>query len=99
MTPQDVPGGFVVGDDRHIGGVALVAGTAVAQIVDAQGAGRQRRAEAEVGIVRQLQDERRVHRPDLRSEEHTSDLQSPMRISYAAFCLKKQKPQLNSETT
>src|SRR3546814_13807113 len=36
MTPQDVPGGFVVGDDRHIGGVALVAGTAVAQIVDAR---------------------------------------------------------------
>src|SRR3546814_6068707 len=25
----------------------------------------------------------------LRSEEHTSDLQSLMRISYAAFCLKK----------
>src|SRR3546814_6117382 len=25
-----------------------------------------------------------------RSEEHTSDLQSLMRISYAAFCLKKQ---------
>src|SRR3546814_17422700 len=36
MTPQDVPGGFVVGDDRHIGGVALVAGTAVAQIVGAR---------------------------------------------------------------
>src|SRR3546814_6206458 len=26
----------------------------------------------------------------LRSEEHTSELQSLMRISYAAFCLKKQ---------
>src|SRR3546814_8091084 len=26
-----------------------------------------------------------------RSEEHTSDLQSLMRISYAVFCLKKQK--------
>src|SRR3546814_4594496 len=25
----------------------------------------------------------------MRSEEHTSELQSPMRISYAAFCLKK----------
>src|SRR3546814_9055881 len=24
-----------------------------------------------------------------RSEEHTSELQSPMRISYAGFCLKK----------
>src|SRR3546814_9420498 len=28
-----------------------------------------------------------------RSEEHTSELQSLMRISYAVFCLKKQKRQ------
>src|SRR3546814_2836450 len=27
-----------------------------------------------------------------RSEEHTSELQSLMRISYAVFCLKKQTP-------
>src|SRR3546814_8486876 len=27
--------------------------------------------------------------PGLRSEEHTSELQSLMRISYAVFCLKK----------
>src|SRR3546814_4850529 len=27
--------------------------------------------------------------PDERSEEHTSELQSLMRISYAVFCLKK----------
>src|SRR3546814_10015183 len=34
------------------------------------------------------------HRPTrcpLRSEEHTSELQSLMRISYAVFCLKKQR--------
>src|SRR3546814_9008537 len=31
----------------------------------------------------------------LRSEEHTSELQSLMRISYAVFCLKKKKQQLN----
>src|SRR3546814_2958282 len=30
-------------------------------------------------------------RCDLRSEEHTSELQSLMRISYAVFCLKKKK--------
>src|SRR3546814_4489259 len=30
-------------------------------------------------------------RPDGRSEEHTSELQSLMRISYAVFCLKKKK--------
>src|SRR3546814_4389453 len=29
-----------------------------------------------------------------RSEEHTSELQSLMRISYAVFCLKKKKPNL-----
>src|SRR3546814_5928263 len=33
---------------------------------------------------------------DHRSEEHTSELQSLMRISYAVFCLKKKKtPQIN----
>src|SRR3546814_2882303 len=31
-----------------------------------------------------------VH-PNARSEEHTSELQSLMRISYAVFCLKKKK--------
>src|SRR3546814_3401009 len=30
-------------------------------------------------------------RPVTRSEEHTSELQSLMRISYAVFCLKKKK--------
>src|SRR3546814_1672240 len=30
-----------------------------------------------------------------RSEEHTSELQSLMRISYAVFCLKKQIPKTN----
>src|SRR3546814_1861444 len=29
--------------------------------------------------------------PVMRSEEHTSELQSLMRISYAVFCLKKKK--------
>src|SRR6187200_3790487 len=43
--------------------------------------GLERRAEAR---------ERRVdHEP--RSEEHTSELQSPDTISYAVFCLKKKK--------
>src|SRR3546814_17045803 len=33
----------------------------------------------------------RADRRRLRSEEHTSELQSLMRISYAVFCLKKKK--------
>src|SRR3546814_2014526 len=34
-----------------------------------------------------------------RSEEHTSELQSLMRISYAVFCLKKKKKQTEINTT
>src|SRR3546814_4081419 len=36
-------------------------------------------------------DEHRGLRQICRSEEHTSELQSLMRISYAVFCLKKKK--------
>src|SRR3546814_1998555 len=32
-----------------------------------------------------------ANEPEVRSEEHTSELQSLMRISYAVFCLKKQQ--------
>src|SRR3546814_8633484 len=37
------------------------------------------------------------HEPD-RSEEHTSELQSLMRISYAVFCLKKKKQKQHQNT-
>src|SRR3546814_4696152 len=40
--------------------------------------------------------ELRAHGIHCRSEEHTSELQSLMRISYAVFCLKKKKK--NNET-
>src|SRR3546814_5704213 len=33
-----------------------------------------------------------------RSEEHTSELQSLLRISYAVFCLKKKKKKTNNHT-
>src|SRR3546814_7380357 len=36
---------------------------------------------------------RKINPADSRSEEHTSELQSLMRISYAVFCLKKKKNQ------
>src|SRR3546814_5214571 len=35
---------------------------------------------------------------EARSEEHTSELQSLMRISYAVFCLKKKKNQIQHNT-
>src|SRR3546814_5434958 len=57
--------------------------------------------EAEQACVRQRADgkskatseQRRKKSPQLaiRSEEHTSELKSLMRISYAVFCLKKKK--------
>src|SRR3546814_1322243 len=34
--------------------------------------------------------------PSSRSEEHTSELQSLMRISYAVFCLKKKNKRTNT---
>src|SRR3546814_18230301 len=36
-----------------------------------------------------------LHALNYRSEEHTSELQSLMRISYAVFCLKKKKTSNN----
>src|SRR3546814_6693810 len=44
-----------------------------------------------------LRYERSAGRPQGRSEEHTSELQSLMRISYAVFCLKKKKTQNNTK--
>src|SRR3546814_6269609 len=45
-----------------------------------------------VALLRRTRDDLRVHRADApRSEEHTSELQSLMRISYAVFCLKKKR--------
>src|SRR3546814_8485511 len=55
--------------------------------------GVERRAPDDVGVgIDQLADVVRglVHL-EQRSEEHTSELQSLMRISYAVFCLKKKK--------
>src|SRR3546814_4923823 len=50
------------------------------------------------GSDNQLLD-RDLRKADLhpRSEEHTSELQSLMRISYAVFCLKKKKKQQNKQ--
>src|SRR3546814_1607673 len=42
-----------------------------------------------------LQSERLRPANELRSEEHTSELQSLMRISYAVFCWKKKTKQTN----
>src|SRR3546814_1376529 len=50
---------------------------------------------ATAAIIRQARRSLHVYSRELdpRSEEHTSELQSLMRISYAVFCLKKKKNQ------
>src|SRR3546814_3297596 len=45
--------------------------------------------------LEQLDAQRSLLNTDLRSEEHTSELQSLMRISYAVFCLKKKNKTKN----
>src|SRR3546814_1034863 len=41
----------------------------------------------------------KIHADDPRSEEHTSELQSLMRISYAVFCLKKKTEKIRNKIT
>src|SRR3546814_6253519 len=52
------------------------------------------------GITPQLLPQLQKHlSPEQRSEEHTSELQSLMRLSYAVFCLKKKKkPKYNKHS-
>src|SRR3546814_6824075 len=47
------------------------------------------------GVAQQLV----VELEEARSEEHTSELQSLMRISYAVFCLKKKTEKHKTQTT
>src|SRR3546814_9768137 len=63
-------------------------------VVDA--VGEKNRALALRGAYRERQHRNRTI-PD-RSEEHTSELQSLMRISYAVFCLKKKKKSQTRQT-
>src|SRR3546814_10626125 len=54
----------------------------------------------QVGMILQVASHPGVvhHNRNARSEEHTSELQSLMRISYAVFCLKKKQQQTHSKT-
>src|SRR3546814_1968008 len=81
------------GHVRQVAAVGVLHPRVAAQFLELHGRARARRAavarhhvltdfpEAEAAVEQQ----RRV----ARSEEHTSELQSLMRISYAVFCLKK----------
>src|SRR3546814_4365325 len=54
---------------------------------------RDRPAAAILAVLARAREPQRIAVSDVaeRSEEHTSELQSLMRISYAVFCLKKKK--------
>src|SRR3546814_8972647 len=66
---------------------------------DDTGGGQQ--AEAGLKVGRRIETAERIRTggvdPD-RSEEHTSELQSLMRISYAVFCLKKKNRHSTNDT-
>src|SRR3546814_5862158 len=79
----DVPAQLL---DRHVGRDRREAGEIVVGRVDAADL----RLENTVGQVAPDLLDRAAHILD-RSEEHTSELQSLMRLSYAVFCLKKKK--------
>src|SRR3546814_2042901 len=84
---------WVVGSDATLGrahaGLAVRADDLERRrlLVDGGAGGARRASEAERVV-------QRMQVPGIavvRSEEHTSELQSLMRISYAVFCLKKKK--------
>src|SRR3546814_3189349 len=76
----------VAAEDDGVGEVACVGDHVIGQISRRGNRHGQRRGEfAHAGLLG-------------RSEEHTSELQSLMRISYAVFCLKKKKTKYNNST-
>src|SRR3546814_4250098 len=85
-----------MGAARHLGENALVGAESVEHLARQRGRG--------IGIGGADDDHRRdgdgggvVGGRSRRSEEHTSELQSLMRISYAVFCLKKKKKQTTKD--
>src|SRR3546814_7142348 len=96
MEPRDRPGLFGA---RH--GQVVRARERRAHSLSHRAAPRRRRRKllrqprtrrARIGLESRARPRRDVRvELALRSEEHTSELQSLMRISYAVFCLKKKK--------
>src|SRR3546814_10240186 len=74
-------------EDLHLHGLHLVGEGVVEHLGVGVGQGLRVDVLAGVGVA--------LH---VRSEEHTSELQSLMRISYAVFCLKKKNTYNNTKT-
>src|SRR3546814_3902374 len=54
--------------------------------------------EMQIRMAKPARDGADTHLVRVRSEEHTSELQSLMCISYAVFCLKKKKSEITNES-
>src|SRR3546814_9555692 len=65
--------------------------SSIAELVPARSRAARTRRSARRYALPQRPDEGKHLSQTSRSEEHTSELQSLMRISYAVFCLKKKK--------
>src|SRR3546814_12039941 len=75
---------------RNVMKAAVIGAMALAAMMTASGAGAQVSDDAvRIGVLTDMSG---------RSEEHTSELQSLMRISYAVFCLKKKNTPTNITT-
>src|SRR3546814_10574524 len=80
--------GRSAGDDLELGAAEALS----RQADDCRRAGAERAAQREVSAMQAC------HADNNRSEEHTSELQSLMRISYAVFCLKKKTKTTTTHT-
>src|SRR3546814_4966758 len=77
--PGTVPDGGIDADDNCMGTIEIFSGRGV----------RCRPAGLSTTFSNCCKDKGKIVKDGMRSEEHTSELQSLMRISYAVFCLKK----------
>src|SRR3546814_2027292 len=89
---------------QPIGARALVPGPRLLELANAvlshQSLGAVRHAVLEA-LAREVGETCNIAIPaatHMRSEEHTSELQSLMRISYAVFCLKKKKQKVHTKS-
>src|SRR3546814_4120246 len=79
--------------EHRVAGEVGAVGAAERARIDQLAVGPGQRPVEARGIAQRIEQQprRRVEGEAVRSEEHTSELQSLMRISYAVFCLKKKK--------
>src|SRR3546814_1849164 len=108
MTREQAEGFYAVHKDRPFFGELvefMTSGPVVVQVLEGEDAMQRNRdvmgatnpKDAEPGTIRkELAESIEANTVHGRSEEHTSELQSLMRISYAVFCLKKKKRKNNN---